>query len=187
MISEHIVLGPSAGSQGVMGNPRDYALPGNQDPATPWPSSIVLLSAIAAATTTLRLFAGAIIVPLRHPLHLAKDLATLDLLAEGRLIVQPTVSWHKDEYEALGIDFHRRGARLDEHLAAWKLLWRDGPASFEGEHYHFSDVYLEPKPYRPDGPVLWFGGETRNPFNPKEGSSGSSAGSGSATAAGLCA
>ncbi len=102
MVSEHIVLGPSAGASGIMGNPRDYALPGNQDPAMPWPSSLVLLSAIAAATTRLRLAACAVIAPLRHPLLLARELGTLDLLSEGRLVVQPTVSWHRDEYEALG-------------------------------------------------------------------------------------
>lgn len=162
MMSEHIMLGPSAGSTGRMSNPRMYALPGNQDPATPWPSSLMVLAAIAARTTRIRLFAGAIIAPLRHPIHLAKDLATLDLLAEGRLIVQPTVSWHKDEYDALGIPFHQRGALLDEHLAAWKRLWSDTPASFEGCYYRFADVYLEPKPYRQGGPMLWFGGQALN-------------------------
>lgn len=159
MLSEHIALGPSAGALGRMTNPRMYALPGNQDPATPWPNSLLLLSAIAARTSSIRLFAGAIIVPLRHPVDLAKQLATLDLLAEGRLIVQPTVSWHKDEYDALGVPFDRRGELLDEHLAAWQLLWRDTPASFEGKHYRFQDVYLEPKPFRPGGPTLWFGGQ----------------------------
>jgi alkanesulfonate monooxygenase SsuD/methylene tetrahydromethanopterin reductase-like flavin-dependent oxidoreductase (luciferase family) len=160
MVSEHIVLGAGAGADGVMGNPREYALPGNQDAATPWPSSMVLLSAIAAATRRLRLVAGAIIAPLRHPLLLARELGTLDLLAEGRLVVQPTVSWHAEEYEALGVPFRDRGALLDEHLAAWSTLWRDTPASFESSHYGFSDVYFEPKAYRPEGPTLWFGGSS---------------------------
>jgi probable F420-dependent oxidoreductase len=160
MISEHVVLGPSAGSQGLMANPREYALPGNQDPATPWPASMLLLSAIAARTTTLRLVAGAIIAPLRHPLLLASDLATLDLLSEGRLVVQPTVSWHEDEYRALGVPFKQRGRLLDEHLAAWETVWQDGAATFHGEYYSFDDVYLEPKPYRQSGPALWFGGQS---------------------------
>ena len=121
MVSEHVVLGPDAGSDGLPGNPRDYALPGNQDPATPWPGSLMLLSAVAAVTTRLRLVAGAIIPPLRHPLLLAKDLATLDLLSEGRLVVQPTVSWHRAEYEAFGVEFSSRGALLDEHLARRRL------------------------------------------------------------------
>ena len=163
MVSEHIVLGPSAGAGGIMGNPRDYAMPGNQDPAMPWPSSLVLLSAIAAVTTRLRLAACAVIAPLRHPLLLARELGTLDLLSEGRLVVQPTVSWHRDEYEALGVPFTRRGALLDEQLAAWEGLWRDTPASFAGEHYAYEDVYLEPKAWRPDGPRLWLGGESVHP------------------------
>lgn len=160
MVSEHVVLGPGADAEGLPANPREYALPGNQDPATPWPSSLLLLSAIAAATTRVRLIASAVIAPLRHPLLLAKELATLDLLAEGRLVVQPTVSWHRPEYEALGVPFGARGALLDEHLAAWEVLWRETPASFGGRHYRFSDVYFEPKPYRPEGPRLWFGGSS---------------------------
>jgi probable F420-dependent oxidoreductase len=157
------VLGASSGANGLMPNPREYALPGNQDPAMPWPSSLVLLAGMAAATTRLRLAASSIIVPLRHPLLLAKELATLDLLAEGRLVVQPTVSWHRDEYAALDVPFHRRGELLDEHLAAWRALWRDTPASFAGRHYRFDEVFLEPKPFRPDGPRLWFGGESLHP------------------------
>lgn len=160
MVSEHVALGRGADARGVMPNARDYALPGNQDPAMPWPSSLVLLSAIAAATTTLRLAASAIIAPLRHPLLLAKDLATLDLLAEGRLVVQPTVSWHEREYAALGVPWNARGALLDEHLEAWRAAWGPSPASFAGRHYAFEEVWCEPKPFRPDGVRLWFGSST---------------------------
>jgi probable F420-dependent oxidoreductase len=158
MVSEHVVLGRGSDADGVPANPRDYALPGNQDPETPWPSSILLLAAVAAVTERIRLVAGAVIPPLRHPLLLAKELATLDLLSAGRLVVQPTVSWHKAEYQALGVPFETRGERLDEHLAAWETLWRPGPATYRGRHYRFEDVHLEPKPFRADGPRLWFGG-----------------------------
>jgi probable F420-dependent oxidoreductase len=158
MLSEHIVLGPDAAANGLMANPREYALPGNQDPGTPWPSSLLLLSAIAAATSRIRLVAGAVLAPLRHPLHLAKDLATLDLLSEGRLVVLPSVSWSRDEYAALGVPFGRRGQLLDEHLRIWRTVWHRSPASYDGVHYRFADVYCEPRPYRPDGPPLWFGG-----------------------------
>jgi alkanesulfonate monooxygenase SsuD/methylene tetrahydromethanopterin reductase-like flavin-dependent oxidoreductase (luciferase family) len=158
MLSDHLVLGPSAGTAGRPLNPKEYAAPGNQDPATPWPDSVVLMGAISAATERLRIIAGAIIAPLRHPILLAHQLAALDLLSEGRLVVQPTVSWHELEYAALGVPFSQRGARLDEHLAAWKLLWTQTPASFAGSHYAFTDVYMEPKPYRAEGPQLWFGG-----------------------------
>lgn len=163
MVSEHIVLGRGADADGVMPNPREYALPGNQDPATPWPNSLLLLAAIASATTRLRLIAAGVIAPLRHPLALAQQLATLDLLSEGRLVVQPTVSWHRAEYEALGVPFVARPRLLDEHLAAWDVLWRDTPASYAGAHYRFEDAFLVPKPYREDGPRLWFGGSSVHP------------------------
>jgi probable F420-dependent oxidoreductase len=160
MVSEHVVLGTGADADGVPANPRDYALPANQDPSTPWPSSMVLLAAVAAATTRIRLVASAVIPPLRHPLLIAKDLATLDLLSGGRLVVQPTVSWHRAEYDALGVPFTERGARLDEHLQAWSTLWTPGPSTFEGRFYRFEDTWLEPKPFREDGPRLWFGGQS---------------------------
>jgi probable F420-dependent oxidoreductase len=160
MVSEHVALGPGADARGVPANPREYALPGNQDPSMPWPDPFVLLGAVAGATRRVRLVLSSVIAPLRHPVLLAKQLATLDRLSEGRLVVQPTVSWHRAEYEALGVPFEVRGELLDEHLAAWRALWRDAPASFEGRHYRFANVYLEPKPVRPDGPALWFGGET---------------------------
>jgi probable F420-dependent oxidoreductase len=160
MISDHVLLGPSAGELGRMENPRDYAMPGNQDPATEWPSSIVMLSAIAAATTRIRVGGIALIAPLRHPLALAKDLATLDLLSEGRLVIQPTVSWHRDEYEALGVPFNKRGRILDEDLEIWSRVWAQSPASFHGEFFDFTDVYVDPKPCTPRGPAMWFGGES---------------------------
>jgi probable F420-dependent oxidoreductase len=163
MMSEHVVLGPTAGERGVMGNPRDYAAPGNQDPATSWPNSLLTLAAIAQATTSLRLVAGAIIAPLRHPLLLAKELATLDLLSEGRLVVIPTVSWHRDEYDALGVPFSERGRILDEQLDVLAGAWGPFPVSHEGTYYSFGDVWLEPGPWRPEGPVLWFGGQGMHP------------------------
>jgi probable F420-dependent oxidoreductase len=163
MISEHVVLGPDAGARGVMGNPREYALPGNQDPRTPWPNSLLLLASIASVTERIRLVAGAVLAPLRHPLLLARELGTLDLLCEGRLVVQPTVSWSRDEYRALGVPFEARGRILDEQLAVLDLVWRESPASHAGTYFAFDDVYLEPKAYRPDGPRLWFGGQRLHP------------------------
>jgi alkanesulfonate monooxygenase SsuD/methylene tetrahydromethanopterin reductase-like flavin-dependent oxidoreductase (luciferase family) len=146
-----------------MSNPRMYALPGNQDPLTPWPSSVVLLSAIAAVTTRLRLVAGAILAPLRHPLMLARELGTLDLISQGRLVVQPTVSWSRDEYAAIGIPFGQRGRILDEQLDIMRLLWRRSPVGYRGDFFGFDDVSFEPKAFRPDGPRLWFGGQHVSP------------------------
>ena len=163
MLSEHVVLGPSSGANGIMGNPRDYAAPGNQDPATPWPDSMMLASAILASTTRLRVALAAIIAPLRHPLLLAKQLATLDLIGEGRLVVQPTVSWLEDEYAALGVPFRQRGAILDEQLEILELAWKPGPVSFSGQFFALGEVYVEPKPFRPTGPRMWFGGQSMHP------------------------
>jgi alkanesulfonate monooxygenase SsuD/methylene tetrahydromethanopterin reductase-like flavin-dependent oxidoreductase (luciferase family) len=113
---------------------------------------------MASATTNVRLVAGAIIFPLRHPLLLAREIGTLDLLSEGRLVVQPTVSWSKDEYDALGVSFKRRGRILDEQLEILELAWKGGPFSYEGEFFRFQEVSLEPRAYRAYGPCLWFGG-----------------------------
>jgi alkanesulfonate monooxygenase SsuD/methylene tetrahydromethanopterin reductase-like flavin-dependent oxidoreductase (luciferase family) len=159
MVSEQTMLGGDSAVNGLMDNPRMYAAVGNQDPFTPWPSSVATVAAVAAVTSRVRIVAGAVIPPLRHPILLAKDLATIDLLAEGRLVIQPTVSWQKAEYDAHGVPFNRRGAILDEHLAAMAALWAGSPAAFEGEFYRFADVYCEPKAWRAEGPRMWFGGE----------------------------
>ncbi|MBY5162975.1 TIGR03619 family F420-dependent LLM class oxidoreductase [Salsipaludibacter albus] len=163
MVSEHVVLGRGADARGLPANPRDYAYPGNQDPDMTWPDPFVLLGAIASATTSLRLAASAVIAPLRHPLHLATQVATLDRLSEGRLVVQPTVSWHEAEYDALGVPFHRRGAILDEQLAVLATVWRDQPASHHGEFFAFDDIHVQPQPWRASGPRLWFGGQRLHP------------------------
>jgi probable F420-dependent oxidoreductase len=159
MLSEHVVLGTDASDKGVMGNPRDYAMPGNQDPFMPWPNSLMLLSAIASVTTRVRLVASAVLAPLRHPLLLARELGTLDLLSNGRLVVQPSVSWSRDEYAALGVPFTQRGKILDEQLEVMDLAWKRSPASYHGAYFDFDDIYLEPKAFRPDGPRMWFGGQ----------------------------
>lgn len=163
MLSDHVCLGPEAGDLGRPANPREYAAPGNQDPATSWPSSIVMASAIAAATESVRIALAALITPLRNPVVLAKDLATLDRLSLGRLVVQPTVSWSREEYAAVGVPFDRRGRLLDEGLAAMQALWGSTPASHRGEFFEFSDVHCEPSPARRAGPTLWFGGQRMHP------------------------
>lgn len=159
MLSEHVALGPSANALGEPENPRAYAAPGNQDPRMSWPSTAVLAGAIANATERVRIVLGAIIAPLRHPVLLAKELATLDRLCHGRLVVQPTVSWHADEYAALGVPFDRRGDILDECLDAMHAIWTSSPATYDGEWFSFHDVYSEPRCYRPGGPAMWFGGQ----------------------------
>ncbi|HIE81227.1 MAG TPA: TIGR03619 family F420-dependent LLM class oxidoreductase [Candidatus Poseidoniales archaeon] len=163
MLGDHVCLGPSAGALGRPENPRSYAAPGKQDPATEWPSPIVMAAAIAASTSRIRIVLAALITPLRNPVVLAKDLATLDRLSAGRLVVQPTVSWARDEYQAVGVAFESRGRILDDGLAAMKVLWRGAPASYEGEYFSFDAVYSKPSPVDPGGPALWFGGQSVHP------------------------
>ena len=163
MMSEHVLLGPDSGAAGEMANPRDYAAPGNQSPSTAWPNSVVMLSAIAASTSRLRLVAGAIIAPLRHPLLLAKELGTLDLLSQGRLVVLPTVSWSRDEYDALGVPFAERGKILDEQLEVLSKSWGPFPIRHDGPRFPFGDVWLEPGSFSQAGPTLWFGGQGMHP------------------------
>ena len=77
--------------------------------------------------------------------------------------MQPTVSWHRDEYDALGVDFTKRGAILDEQLEILTLAWTAGSGnsfSFHGQHFDFGDVWMEPQPFTPGGPPLWFGGSS---------------------------
>ncbi|MFC5177970.1 TIGR03619 family F420-dependent LLM class oxidoreductase [Nocardioides taihuensis] len=163
MLSEHVVLGRDSGAAGEMANPRDYAAPGNQSPDYPWPNSLVVMSAIAQATERLRIVAGAVIAPLRHPLLLAKELGTLDLLSRGRLVVLPTVSWSRDEYAALGVPFTERGKILDEQLDILAKAWGPFPIRHEGRYFSFDDVWLEPGAYTPQGPPIWLGGQGMHP------------------------
>lgn len=160
MIGGHVVMGENSAINGVSLNPREFLHIGNHPPMYPHPDNLMLLSAIAAGTTTLKLMAGAVATPLRHPLLLAKEFATLDLLSRGRLIVIPNVSWQREEYEALGVAWERRGKILDEQLEIWQRLWHNGsPVSNEGEFFKFRNVYVEPSPWSSSGPELWFGGD----------------------------
>jgi probable F420-dependent oxidoreductase len=158
VVNEHLLMGASSNADGAPFNPREYLRPGIEDPETSWPSTMVLLGAIATATSTLRLVAAALLAPLRHPLVLAKEIATLDLLCGGRLTLLPSVGWQREEYDALGFVFERRGEMMDEILEVWADAWRRSPLTYRGRHYSFDDVWFEPKPYRPEGPTLWFGG-----------------------------
>ena len=160
MVSEHVVMGKGADSNGMPLNPRDFVMPGMQHPSTPWPSNIVLMSAVAAATSRVRIMGAAVIAPLRHPLALAKELGTLDLLSRGRLVALLTTSWHQAEYDALAVPFDKRGEILDEQLEIMRAAWTGSPASYHGKHFNFDDVWVEPKAFRPTGPTLWFGGAT---------------------------
>jgi probable F420-dependent oxidoreductase len=158
-IIDHLVMGPNSNRNGSPSNPRDYRWIGNQEPAQHMPSQIVMLSAIAAVTTRIRLMATATLAPLRHPLLNAKNWATLDGLSGGRLTILPIGGWQDEEYAAFGIPFEERGRRLDEQLEIMQRVWRETPASYRGEFYTFDEIYVMPKPVQAGGPEIIIGGD----------------------------
>src|SRR5207302_6230275 len=106
----------------------------------PIPDPLVALGYVAGVTKKIRLATGIVILPQRHPLYIAKEVATLDVLSHGRVILGIGVGWLKEEFDALGLDFHQRGARTDEAVAAMRALWREDTASFHGKHFDFHDL-----------------------------------------------
>lgn len=126
------------------------------------PDPLELLSFVAAATTTLGLSTGVLVLPDHHPVVLAKRLATLDRLSRGRLRICAGVGWMREEIEACGGDFDRRGRAADEAIAVMRALWStDGPTSHDGEFYSFRNAYSYPKPVRPQGVPLYIGGHSK--------------------------
>lgn len=124
------------------------------------PDPLHWLTFAAAHTNRLRLGVAMLILPEHHPVHLAKRLATLDVLADGRLLAGVGVGWLREEYDALGVPFARRGARADEYLAAMRALWTQTPASFHGEHIRFDAVRCRPRPVRANGVPIIVGGHS---------------------------
>src|SRR6202166_3772865 len=127
-------------------------LPGN--PSTKLPDPLIWLTWAAAATTRLRFMTAVMILPQRNPLVLAKEVATLDYLSGGRIELGIGVGWLKEEFEALGIPFERRGKRADEYVAAMRALWASDGASFEGEFVKFDKVSCNPQPVAKSVPIV---------------------------------
>jgi probable F420-dependent oxidoreductase len=126
-------------------------MPGGEE--SPIPDPLIWLAYVAAATSTIKLATGILIVPQRNPVVLAKELATLDRMSGGRLELGIGVGWLEEEFDAIGVPFAGRGARTDEYVAAMRALWSDGPATFHGEHVDFTDCILLPSPVRGTLPV----------------------------------
>ena len=129
------------------------------EPDTPIPDPLIWLAFAAAAAPTLRLGTCILIVPQRNPLVLAKELATLDQLSGGRVELGLGVGWMKEEFDALGVDWARRGARNDEYIEAMRALWAGPQAEFHGEFVDFPSVTCSPRPVNGSIPVL-VGGDT---------------------------
>ncbi|MEZ5850385.1 MAG: LLM class F420-dependent oxidoreductase [Hyphomicrobiaceae bacterium] len=127
-------------------------LPGGPDTLLPDP--LIWMAFAAAATTTLRFMTGILIVPQRNPVVLAKELATLDYMSGGRITLGIGVGWLKEEFEALGVPFARRGARTDEYIAAMRALWEKDDASFKGAFVSFEGMSCNPKPVQARLPIV---------------------------------
>jgi len=123
-------------------------------PEVPIPDSIVWLTWVASKTSRIRLGTGVMILPLRNPLVLAKQLATLDHLSGGRMELGIGVGWLEEEFDAVGVPFSGRGKRANEMIDAMRSLWNDGAASFDGEFFSFTDVALNPKPVERSIPIV---------------------------------
>jgi probable F420-dependent oxidoreductase len=119
-----------------------------------FPDPLIWIAYAAAVTTRLRFMTGVIILPQREPLLLAKQVATLDHMSSGRFELGIGVGWLKEEFDALGVPFARRGKRADEYVAAMRALWAQDGASFCGEFVNFQEVSCNPKPFGGSVPII---------------------------------
>ena len=145
-VSEHLVVG----------DPRTP--PSAMDPQDPILDPVTTLAFLAGITSSVRLGTGVLVLPLRNPLILAKALATVDVVSGGRLIVGIGVGYVEREFEAIGVPFADRGARLEEHLAAMRAMWTDDRPAFTGRFVDFDRVQAHPHPVQSPHPPIVMGG-----------------------------
>jgi probable F420-dependent oxidoreductase len=119
-----------------------------------------VLTWLAACTTEVRLGTAICLVPQRNPVYTSSEVATLDWLSGGRFDFGIGVGWLREEYEALGVPFERRGKRADEYLRLLKALWTEEVTTFEGEFHSVRDVRQDPKPVQSPHPPILVGGES---------------------------
>jgi probable F420-dependent oxidoreductase len=144
MISDHVAPTPDVAAK--------YPVP-LYDPFT-------TLGWLAAPTRRIELGTTVIILPYRSPVLTARMAATVDRLSGGRFIFGVGVGWAKQEFEALGVPFARRGAISNDYLAAIKTLWSEDVASYAGAFVSFKDVHTAPRPLRSPHPPIWIGGSS---------------------------
>jgi probable F420-dependent oxidoreductase len=122
--------------------------------------ALALTGFIAGVSPRLEIGLGVLVLPIRNAVVLAKELATLDQVSGGRVIVGTGAGWLGEEFDAVGVKFSERGPRYEETIAVLKSLWGPQPASFSGRFYDFKDMHCEPLPATPSGPPLWVGGHS---------------------------
>lgn len=121
---------------------------------------LVTLTHLAAATRTIRLGTNVFIMPLRHPLVTARLAVSVDHFSGGRLTLGIGAGWMREEFDAAGIDFDTRGARMRECVRAVRTLWTEPTPSFHGRFFSFGPVKFEPKPLQTPHVPIVFGGES---------------------------
>ena len=126
------------------------------DPPFPVLDSLTLLSAVAARTTRIKLGTGVLVLPLRNPVVLAKELSSLDLIAGGRLLLGMASGWYKREFDAVGVPFNERGRIMDRNLEILSRLWTEEQVNGEYPPHRLRGSNLSPKPSRL--PVMLIGG-----------------------------
>jgi probable F420-dependent oxidoreductase len=152
---EHVVV-PS-GYASAYPYSDDGRMPGGED--SPIPDPFIWLSYVAAASTRVKLATGVAILPQRNVVYTAKEIATLDVLSGGRVVLGVGAGWLEEEFDALGVPFRRRGERLDEYIRALRVLWADDKPSFDGEFVRFTEALCRPQPVDKRVPIV-VGGHT---------------------------
>ena len=127
----------------------------------PYHEALTILTAVAGATSKVRLGTSVLVLPWHHPVQLAKRIASLDDYSEGRVSLGVGVAQTEDEFENLGVPFSHRGRIADEMLTAMKILWTEKYPKFYGKYFNFNDLQFEPKPIQKPHPPLLIGGASR--------------------------
>ena len=153
---EHVVV--PAGYESQYPYSRDGRMPGGED--VPIPDPLVWLSWVGAHTTRIKLATGILILPQRNPVVVAKEVATLDVLSGGRVIFGVGVGWLQEEFDAIGVPFEERGARLDDYVAALRVLWTEPEPTYQGRFASFERAKSWPKPAQEGGVPIVIGGHS---------------------------
>ncbi|MFK8251338.1 LLM class flavin-dependent oxidoreductase [Ancylobacter terrae] len=135
----------------------DHILLGT-DPHFPIIDSLTLLTAVAARTKTIRIGTGVLVLPLRNPVILAKQLASLDLVSNGRLMLGAAVGWYKREFDAVGIPYERRGKVMDRNLEILTRLWTEDSVTGQWDELNLRNAVMFPKPVQKPHPPILVGG-----------------------------
>ena len=123
--------------------------------------ALMTLAFVSSITRTVAMGTTVLATPTRNPVVLAKEVATLDALSGGRVILGVGTGWIREELEAVGVAWTERGRFLDEGIQVLRHLWgQEGPISFSGRYTNFREMLFEPKPARRGGPPIWVGGMT---------------------------